>query len=62
MCHVCVMVFFKYRLKGGGGTDCCQMVKAATGNGRIIFMHLGESGEVLKSFIICFIKHLTMSF
>lgn len=41
------MVFLKYKLKWGGGTDCCQMVKDATGNGRIIFMHLGESAEVL---------------
>lgn len=47
MCNVCVMVFLKYKLKWGGGTDCCQMVKDATGNGRIIFMHLGESAEVL---------------
>jgi len=50
------MVFLKYKLKWGGGTDCCQMVNAATGNGRSIFMHLRESAEVLKSFIICFIK------
>lgn len=49
MCNVCVMAFLKHQLMWGGGTDCSQMVKAATRNGRIIYMHLRESAEEFYS-------------